>query len=114
VMCKTGEYDCEYTRPVLAVSTRQEAEEEVLRLNGCVRNYCQRISRLMDKIESRAMFLADKEHSAEEDRDKWSSVFDSVYDNLYGKLREKYPTLTGDCDESTSWYYYEKCEFKGD
>lgn len=114
VMCRTGEYDCEYTRPVLVVNTKQEAEEEVLRLNNSVRKYCQRLCRLEERIESRAVYFADKTHSAEEDQDKWEDVFNSVYDSLYDKLRKKYPDLTGDYDESTSWYYYERCEFKGE
>lgn len=122
VMCRTGEYDCEYTRPVFVINTKQEAEEEVFRLNNSVRKYCQRINRLEEKLENRAAYLADKaspdlagkEFLDLDDYEEWDSVFNLAYDKLYDKLRKKYPNLTGDYDESTSWYYYERCEFKGE
>lgn len=114
VMSRIGGYDFEYTRPVLVVNTKQDAEEEVFRLNNSVRKYCKHLCCLEERIESRAEYLADKAHPDKEDYEKWDSAFDSVYDKLRGELRKKYPDLTGNYDESTSQYYYELCEFKGE
>lgn len=113
VMRVIGEYECEYTRSELVVNTKQEAEKEVLRLNSGVPAYCERIDRLVCKISSYAAHLADKAHSDKQYEGSWYEVFDSAYGTLIDKVRKKYPTLTDCYDESTEFYYYERCEFKG-
>lgn len=111
VMCLTGDCCDSYQRPVLIVSTEEEAKEEVERLFSSVPEYSDYLVRLLDKVydiaEREASKVSDDSYSEE-----WSTVYNKVCEHFYALVEKKYPHLTTDRDYSDAYFYYEKCEIK--